>query len=155
MLTRGWVADGEAGSGADGAQLVEKEQAVAGGLRVEDVVELCDGVEPVAVGGGPRVEGEDIVALDTADPRVVAGENGKAGLVVVVGEEEIAGGGDAAPGAADGAAAEEGFSGEADEDLPDDDLVREAGEERRRISHRHDRCSQRNEGKTCHCGSVD
>jgi hypothetical protein len=126
MLTRGRVADGEAGCRADGAQLGEKEQAVAGGLRVEDVVELRDGVESVVVGGGPWVEGEDVVVVDAADPRVAAGENGKAGLVVVVGEEEIAGGGYAAPGAADGAAAEEGFWGEADEDLPDDDLFQEA-----------------------------
>jgi hypothetical protein len=50
----------------------------------------------------------------------------------MVGEEEVAGGGDAAPGATDGAAAEEGFWGEAGEDLPDGELVREAPEERHR-----------------------
>ena len=49
-----------------------------------------------------------------------------------MGEEEVAGGGGAAPDAADGAAAEEGFGGQADEDLPDGDVIGEAREERRR-----------------------
>ena len=47
----------------------------------------------------------------------------------MVGEEEVAGGGYAAPGTADGAAAEEGFGGQAEEDLPDGDLVWDSREE--------------------------
>jgi hypothetical protein len=75
---------------------------------------------------GPGVEGEDAVVVDAEDPHVIAGEKRKAGLMAVVGQEELARGGDAAPGAADGAAAEEGFWGEAHENLPDDDIFREA-----------------------------
>jgi hypothetical protein len=121
MLTSGWVADREAAAGANA--FGEKEQAVTGCLRIEGIVKLGDGMELVVLGGGPAVQGEDVVVVDAEDPRVVAGENRKAGLVGVVGEEEVAGAGDAAPGAADGAAAEERFWGQADEDLPEDDLV--------------------------------
>lgn len=50
----------------------------------------------------------------------------------MMGEEEIVGKGDAVPGVADGAAAEECFGRQADEDLPYHDLLREATEGRRR-----------------------
>jgi hypothetical protein len=100
---------------------------------MEGLVEPGDGVELVIRGGGPVVEGEDVVVADAEDPLVVAGEDGEAGLAAVVGQEEVAGGGDGAPGAADGAAAEEAFGGKADKDLPKDDLVGEAGEERLRF----------------------
>jgi hypothetical protein len=43
-----------------------------------------------------------------------------------VGEEEVAGRGGEAPSATDGAAAEDGFGGQAEEDLPYQDLIREA-----------------------------
>ena len=83
-------------------------------------------------GGGLLLEGEDVLAVFAVALFVVAVEEGEAGLAGVVGEEEVAGGGGAAPGGADGAAAEDGFRGQADEDLPDDDLVRDAAVERRR-----------------------
>ena len=57
------------------------------------------------------VEGEDVTVT-------VAGEDGQGGLASVVGLEESVVGGGAAPVAADGAAAEDGFGVEADEDLP-------------------------------------
>jgi hypothetical protein len=85
MLTRGWVADGEAGAGAKHGQLGEDEQAVACGHRMEGLVEPGDGVELVIRGGGPVVEGEDVVVADAEDPLVVAGEDGEAGLASVVG----------------------------------------------------------------------
>lgn len=44
----------------------------------------------------------------------------------VVCEEKFSGGGDAAPGAADSPATKEGFGGQANEDLPDEDLLQEA-----------------------------
>lgn len=50
----------------------------------------------------------------------------------MVRKEKIAGGGGTVPGAADGAATEEGSGGQADEDIPYDDLLWEATEERRR-----------------------
>jgi hypothetical protein len=46
-------------------------------------------------------------------------------------EEEFEGGRGVVPAPADGAAAKERFGGQAEEDLPDSDLIREAGEERR------------------------
>jgi hypothetical protein len=55
----------------------------------------------------------------------------------MVRQKEVAVGGGAAPGAAGGAATEEGFGGKTNEDLPDGDRLREAAVERRR---------------TCSCG---
>ena len=74
---------------------------------------------------GPVVEGEDVKAVDAKD-KLVSDQNGEGGLEGVVRQEEAASGGDVAPGATDGAVAEEGFGVEADEDLPNDDLVWEA-----------------------------
>jgi hypothetical protein len=132
MLTRGWVADGEAGARANRGEIDENEHAIAGVQRLEGLVEPGDGVELVVVGGGPVVEGEHVVVVDAVDPRFVAGEDGEAGLVAVVCQEEVAGGGDCAPGAADGAAAEQVFGWQADKDLLDDDLIEESREERPR-----------------------
>ena len=50
---------------------------------------------------------------------MAAGQNGQGGLAGVVRQEEAASGGDATP----GAAAEERFGVEADEDLTDEDVV--------------------------------
>ena len=125
MLTRYRVADGEAGAIAKHARLGDEEEAVAAELQTEGPAKPGDGVElGVGGGGGPVVEGEEVTVP-------VVGGDGECGLACVVGQEEATGGGGAAPGAADGAAAEEGFGGQADEDLPDEDLIREAGVERR------------------------
>jgi hypothetical protein len=83
--------------------------------------------------GSPVIEGEDVLVagasvLGAGDAR----DDGKRALAGMVGEEEVAGAGDPAPGATDGAAAEEGLWGEADEDLPEGDLLREAAAGRRR-----------------------
>ena len=43
----------------------------------------------------------------------------------MVGHEEVTGRGGVAPGVSDGTAAEEGFGGQTDADLPHDDLIRE------------------------------
>jgi hypothetical protein len=85
-------------------------------------------------GGDPRtvVQGYDVYGRDDATVGVGLVEEWESGLAVVVGEEEVAGGGGAAPRAANGAAAEEGFGGQTDEDLPDDDLIREVAMERHR-----------------------
>jgi hypothetical protein len=88
-----------------------------------------DGME--LVGGGdpsPVVQGYDVYGR----AKVVLVQEWESGLVAVVGEEEVAGGGGVAPSAADGAAAEEGLGGQADEYLPDGDLIGEAAVERRR-----------------------
>ena len=92
-------------------------------------------------GGGPSlvVEGGDVCEEAAAVVEIVDVGEREGGLAGVVGEEEVAGGGGAAPGTADGTAAEEVFGGQADEDLPDGDLVREAAEERRRCGLRHGR----------------
>ena len=93
-----------------------------------DEAKSRDGLQLV---GGGVVEGDDdaLGGPSVAD----AVEEGQGGLAVVVGGEEIAGGGRAAPGGADGAAAEEGFGRQADEDLPYHDLIREAVEKERRL----------------------
>jgi hypothetical protein len=133
MLPRGRVVDSAAAikcSGRrarvpDGGRVPdspgEEEETIAGSRQIEGLVKPGDGVEL----GGPVVEGEDVMGC-------IAVENREDGLVGVMGEEEAAGGGGAAPRAADGAGAEEGFGVEADEDLPEDDLIWEAVEERRR-----------------------
>ncbi|KAI5013666.1 hypothetical protein ZWY2020_037686 [Hordeum vulgare] len=76
----------------------------------------------------PVVEGGDLQGAANLVVSVageVAGvDEGAGGLAVVVG----AVGGGCAPGAADGAAAEERFGGQADEDFPDDDLFRDAAD---------------------------
>jgi hypothetical protein len=99
---------------------VEDEEAITGGLQIEGLVKPGDGL--VVGGQRPVIERVDFV--------VAAGDDREGGLVVVVGEEEVAGGGGEAPGVTDGAASEEGFGGQADEDLPYHDLIREATVER-------------------------
>lgn len=124
-LPRGRIADVE-------ARLVqgEEQEAVAGSPDLETrVAKRCDGAE-LRGGGGPEVEGEEILAA------VHAGCDGEAQLVAVVREEEVAGGGEAAEGAADGTAAEEGLRRQEDEDLPHDDLLWEEGAARRGRSSR-------------------
>lgn len=91
------------------------------------MVKPDDGVEL----GGLVVEEEDVLLPVAADVLTV-GEDGEGWLAGVVGEEEAAGGGGAAPAAADGAAAEDGLGVQADQDLPEDDGIREFAEERRR-----------------------
>jgi hypothetical protein len=86
-------------------------------------MELAGGGDPCSV-----VQGYDVYGR----AGVVLVQEWESGLVAVVGEEEVAGGGSVAPGAADGAAAEEGLGGQADEYLPDGDLIGEAAVERRR-----------------------
>ena len=128
MLTSGRVAERKAGPNQ--AKPGEDEEAVAGGFQTEKlvIVKPGDGLE-LGV-GGPVVEGED-VSVPLAG-LFVSADDGEGGLSAVVRQEEVAGGGGAAPRAADGAAAQEKFGGQADEDLPDDDLIGETGEERRR-----------------------
>jgi hypothetical protein len=116
----------------------EDEEAVATGLRFHVDVGVAgtkssNGMELVG-GGDPRpvVQGYDVYGRDDATVGVGLVEEWESGLAVVVGEEEVAGGGGAAPGVANGAAAEEEFGGQTDEDLPDDDLIREAAMERHR-----------------------
>jgi hypothetical protein len=125
MLTSDRVADGEVGDTC--ATLGEDEEAIAGGLQIEGGVKPGDWLELAA--GGPVVEGEEIFiagasVLGSGDE--FTRDDGEGGLVGVVSQEEAAGGDGAAPSAADGAAAEERLRGEADEDLPDGDLLREA-----------------------------
>lgn len=76
------------------------------------------------------VERKDVLVVDDAAV-LGAGENGEGRLVAVVGKEKLAGGGDPEPTAADGAATEEGIWREADEYLPNEDLLRETAERRR------------------------
>lgn len=75
-------------------------------------------------GGGLVVEGNDVLGADGA--AFITVEEVEGGLAGVMGQEEVVGGGHVAPGKADGAAAEEVLGGQANEDLPDDDLLREA-----------------------------
>jgi hypothetical protein len=103
----------------------EDEKAVAGGLWRESLVKLGNGLE-LGV-GGPMVQGVGVLVATAAGCSVSA-DDGEGGLSVVVRQEKIAGGGDTQPGAADGAAANEKFRGKKDEDLPDDDLLREVDE---------------------------
>ena len=127
----------------------ENEEAVAGGLQIEagSMIEVWsplqsrDALEPVG-GGDPCtvVEGDDVQGLAAVGDDAVGVLEGEGGLAGVVGQEEAAGGGGAAPRGANGAAAEDGFGGQPDENLPDGDLVREAGEEgSRTYGIRHDR----------------
>jgi hypothetical protein len=114
----------------------EDDQAVAGGLHIRELVggaksgdgmELVGGSDPCTV-----VQRHDVQVPAAVVGAVALEEEGQRGLAAVVGEEEFTGGGGAAPSAADGAAAEEGLVGKAEEDLPDEDLIRETGVERRR-----------------------
>jgi hypothetical protein len=138
MLTRGWVADGEAASCR--AWYGEDKEAVAGGFHTMELGTVKPG-DMLDLGvGGPVVNGENVSVVPVG--LLVSVYDGEGGLPAVVLQEEVAGGGDAAPGTADGAAAEERFWWEADEYLPDYDLIEEAGEERRRsccYGHRHGR----------------
>lgn len=125
MLPRGQITDGVAG--ASRTMGVEDEEAITGGIQIEGLVKPGDGLE---VGGRrPVIERVNFVVAAAV---FGAGDDGEGGLVVVVGEEEVAGGGGEAPSATDGAASEEGFGGQADEDLPYHDLIREAAVERLR-----------------------
>ena len=117
MLTGGRITDGEAGG--KGGMLDEEEESVAGGQQIVTVIKLGDGFE-LAIGGW-KIEGEEVFVVTYG-----AGDNGEGWLAIVVGKEEIGGGCGVAPGTANGAAAEEGCWGQTDEDLPDDNLLREA-----------------------------
>lgn len=65
---------------------------------------------------------------EVAPCAVVFGEEseGEGGLAAVVRQEDVAGGGEAAPGVADGVAAQEVLGGQARQDLEAEDLLREA-----------------------------
>ena len=111
VLSHGRVIYEEAAAGI-GAIFVEDEEAIAGGLQVEDPIKQGKGWSWVPGDHGLVVEDDDIFADFLAV--FLAGDDGEVGLVAVVGQEEFTGGGDAQP----GAAAEEGCWGEADENLP-------------------------------------
>jgi hypothetical protein len=139
MLTGDRVADEE---GLSQAKFVEDEETVARGHETTGLVKPSDGLElgvggPVIQGKEFIVAGRGVVILESGDG--FTADNGEGRLAAMVGEEEVVGGGGAAPSAADRAATEEGFWGEADEDLPDDDLLREAAAGRRRSCVRHGR----------------
>jgi hypothetical protein len=70
--------------------------------------------------GSPVVEGEEVSVVGVLE----AGRDGETGLPAMVCQEEFAGGGSVSPGAAHGAATEEGFRGQTDEDLPYGNLLR-------------------------------
>jgi hypothetical protein len=120
------VADLEAAVG------MEDDEAVAGSEHVEVVLGLGGG------GGPARRPPRDGVPLAGAviqgvDPslmrvRVPGGEERERGLAAVVGEEEFGVGGEAAaPGAADGAAPEDGLRRQTRQDLPDNEILGEPG----------------------------
>jgi hypothetical protein len=123
MLTSDRITDGEAGVGL--AILDEDYKSVAGGPPIVTVVKTDDGLELVV--GGLVIEGEELFVVSSGVFVSEFGEDddGEGWLAIVVGMEEIEGGGGAAPGTANGAAAEEGFRGKTDEDLPDDNLLRD------------------------------
>jgi hypothetical protein len=102
--------------------LLEDEEAVAGHVREQGGFKSGDRLE-LGV-SGPVIESEDVLVANV--PKFRGGDEGEGGLTTVVGEEEGAGRGGLAPGATHRAAAEEGFGGLADEDLPDDYILREA-----------------------------
>jgi hypothetical protein len=140
MLTSDRVAYGE--GGLSQAKFVEDEKTVAGGPRTIGLVKPSNGLE-LGV-GGPVIEGKEFVVAGRGVVILESGDgftpdNGEGRLAAMVGEEEVAGGGGAAPSAADRAATEKGFCREADEDLPDDNLLREAAAGRRRFCHCHGR----------------
>jgi hypothetical protein len=127
MLTRSRVTDGEAY-----AVVGEDDETFTGGLRIEEIFEPDERLEGRA-SGGLVIEGDEVFV---AGAEFGIGDDGEAPLAGVVGLEEGARRGGAAPGAADGAATEERFRREADEDLPDDHLLREAAVETRRSCRR-------------------
>jgi hypothetical protein len=125
-LARGWVTDEVTLDIRREGTNREDEEAIAGRLHYDGsrVVNPEDGLEPGLRGGGPVVEGAEVAPWAWA---LAFGEEDEAegGLVAVVCQEEVAGGGEAAPGAADGPAAQEVLGGQAHEDLQGEDLLRE------------------------------
>jgi hypothetical protein len=124
MLTSDRITDGEACVGR--AVVDEDEESVARGQQIVTVVKTDDGLELVV--GGSVIEGEELFVVSSGVSEFGEDDDGEGWLAIVVGMEEIEGGGGAAPGTANGAAAEEGFRGKTDEDLPDDNLLREVDE---------------------------
>jgi hypothetical protein len=121
MLTSDRITDGEA---CVGRAVVDKdEESVARGQQIVTVVKTDDGLELVV--GGSVIEGEEVFAVSSGVSEFGEDDDGEGWLTIVVGMEEIEGGGGAAPGTANSAAAEEGFRGKTDEDLPDDNLLRD------------------------------
>jgi hypothetical protein len=103
VLTSGRVADGVVP-----ISFGEDEEAITRGSWIEPWdVKTGDGLETVG-GSVPStvVEGDDLYAA--------ASEQGEVGLTGVMGDKEVAVGGGATPGGADGAAADDGFWGQAD-----------------------------------------
>jgi hypothetical protein len=121
MLTSDWITDGEAGVGL--AILDEDYKSVAGDQPIVTVVKTDDGLELVV--GGSVIEGEEVFVVSSGVSEFGEDDDGEGWLAIVVGMEEIEGGRGATPGTANGAAAEEGFWGKTDEDLPDDNLLRD------------------------------
>jgi hypothetical protein len=117
MLTRSRVIDGGAY-----AVVGEDDEAFTGGLRIEGIFETNERLETGA-GSSLVIQGDEVFVAGAV---FVPGYDGEAPLAGVVGLEEGARRGGVAPCAADSAAAEEGFRWEANEDLPDDHLLREA-----------------------------
>ena len=112
------VADLEAAVG------MEDDEAVAGSEYVDVVLGGSDpgGRMPLA---GAVVQGVDPSLIRV---RVPGGDERERGLATVVGEEELGVGGEsAAPGAADGAAPEEGLHRQTRQDLPDNEILGEPG----------------------------
>jgi len=83
---------------------------------------------------GAVVQGVDPSLMRVRVPG--GGEERERGLAAVVGEEEFGVGGEpAAPGAADGAAPEEGLHRQTRQDLPDNEIVGEPGAAAGRFCH--------------------
>ena len=112
------VADLEAAVG------MEDDEAVAGSEHVEVVLGGSDPPDGMPLAGAV-VQGVDPFLMPVPAP---GGEERERWLATVVGEEEFGIGGEsAAPGAADGAAPEEGLHRQTREDLRDNEILGEQG----------------------------
>lgn len=125
-LADGWVADVKFGFMAD------DEDAIADGFDMEGTIVVFvvpeDGAKLLTPGGSGTVPAEDDVAAFLSS-YVGEVEDGERGLAEVVVKHEFVGGGGAAPGPADGAAAEDVLGRQPDEYLFGDDLLGQVVEE--------------------------
>jgi hypothetical protein len=116
------VADLEAAVG------MEDDEAVAGSEHVDVVIRGSGPADRMPLAGAV-VQGVDPSLVRV---RVPGGEERERGLATVVGEEEFGVGGEPeAPGAADGAAPEEGLHRQTRQDLRDNEILGELGGRRR------------------------
>ena len=120
----------------EAAVLMEDDEAVAGSEHVVVVLEGSDRARP------PRdrmpLAGAVVQCVDPSLMRVPVpvGEERERGLATVVGEEEFGVGGEPeAPGAADGAAPEEGLHRQTRQDLRDNEILGELGAAAGRFCH--------------------